>query len=363
MKPLPMVDLGAQHEALSAKLQAACRRVLDSHRFVLGGEMAALESELETYLNSAHVLTCGSGTDALALAVRALGIGPGDEVIMPSFTFVAPAEAVVLAGATPVFVDIDPETFLIDLNQCRDAITSRTRAVIVVHLFGYPASIEAVEAAVGVDVAVIEDCAQSFGALDHGQATGVRGRFGCFSFFPSKNLGACGDGGALLTQDDELAARVHALRNHGSSQTYHHEAPGLNSRLDELQAALLRVKLPYVEAWNRHRRTAATQYTKQLVADTSVIPPAHHPQHVWHQYTLQSSKRDQIQNALAGEGIDSRVYYPIPVHQQKGYLEFTPGRPLPVTEQLAQQCLSLPMHPYLESADIQRICKVVAHAR
>ena len=359
---IPILDLTAQYAALQEDIEAAAIRVLRSGRYVLGPEVEALEAEFGAVLGLAHVVSCASGTDALSLSLRALGIGPGDEVLIPAFTFAAPAEATALTGASPVFVDIDPETFLIDPEQCRDAVTPRTRAVVVVHLFGRPANVAAVREAVGPDVAIVEDCAQSFGAKASGRATGTFGRLGSFSFFPSKNLGGCGDGGAIATGDADLASRLRALRNHGSSQAYHHETLGLNSRLDALQAAILRVKLPHVAEWNRKRQRVANRYTEILRQQDGLQPPGNAEGHVWHQYTLQSRRRDAIQEQLAQDGIESRIYYPIPLHQQKAYAQWAPEGPLPAAEKACRQCLSLPMYPELESVQVERICASIARA-
>ena len=357
---IPILDLAAQYATLQADIEATVVRVLRSGRYVLGPEVDALEAELGAMLGLGHVVGCASGTDALRLALLALDIGPGDEVLIPAFTFAAPAETVALAGASPVFVDVDPATFLIDPERCRDAVTPNTRALVAVHLFGRPVNIGMLQRAVGPDIAIIEDCAQSLGARVAGQAAGSFGRISSFSFFPSKNLGACGDGGAVATGDADLARRLRALRNHGSSQAYHHETLGLNSRLDEIQAAILRVKLPHVAEWNRKRKQVANNYTERLLQQDGVRPPADVEGHVWHQYTLQSTRRDAMQARLARDGIESRIYYPIPLHQQQAYARWAPENPLPATEQICRQCLSLPMYPELEPARIERICTNIA---
>jgi len=359
---IPILDLTAQYAALQEEIEAAAVRVLRSGRYVLGPEVEALEAELGAMLGLGHVVSCASGTDALSLALRALGVGPGDEILVPAFTFAAPAEAAALTGASPVFVDIDPDTFLIDPESCRAAVSDRTRAVVVVHLFGRPANVAAVREAVGPEIAIVEDCAQSFGAKTAGQATGTFGQVSSFSFFPSKNLGACGDGGAVATDDPELAKQLRALRNHGSRQPYHHETLGLNSRLDELQAAILRVKLPHVTEWNNKRRLLAEHYTEMLQQQEGIRAPESVEGHVWHQYTLLSPRRDALQEQLAEDGMESRVYYPIPLHQQEAYAQWASGVSLPATEQVCQQCLSLPMFPELQPALVERICASIARA-
>ncbi len=360
--PLPILDLAAQYAALQEEIEAAAVRVLRSGRYVLGPEVEALEAELGTMLGIDHVVSCASGTDALSLSLRALGIGPGDDVLVPAFTFAAPAEAVALAGARPVFVDIDPETFLVDPDSCRNAVTDRTRAAVVVHLYGRPADVSAIRAAVGPEIAIVEDCAQSFGARTAGRATGSFGQVASFSFFPSKNLGGCGDGGAVATGDGELAARLRALRNHGSRRSYHHEMLGLNSRLDEIQAAILRVKLPHVAEWNAQRRQVAGRYTERLQALDGIRPPADAHGHVWHQYTLLSPQRDALHRQLAEDGIESRVYYPIPLHRQEAYAPWADGVSLPAVEQVCAQCLSLPMFPELSPAQTEQVCASLARA-
>ena len=360
---IPILDLTAQYAALQEEIEAAAVRVLRSGRYVLGPEVEALEAELGSRLGVDHVVGCASGTDALSLALRALDVGPGDEILVPAFTFAAPAEAAALAGATPVFVDIHPDTFLVDPESCRNAVTDRTRAAVAVHLYGRPAEIATIQDAVGPDVAIVEDCAQSFGATIAGQATGTFGRVASFSFFPSKNLGACGDGGAVATDDPELAARLRALRNHGSRQPYHHETLGLNSRLDELQAAILRVKLPHIAAWNDQRRQIAGQYTERLRQQEGIQAPANVEGHAWHQYTLLSARRDAIRKQLAEDGVESRVYYPIPLHRQEAYAPWAAGVSLPGAEQACRECLSLPMFPELRPAHVERICASIARAR
>ena len=359
---IPILDLGAQYATLQDEIEAAALRVLRSGQYVLGPEVHALEAEIGTMLKVNHIVSCASGTDALVLALRALEIGPGDEGLVPAFTFAASAEAVALCGARPVFVDIDPDSFLLDPAQCRHAVTSRTRAAVVVHLFGRPADTEALQKAMGPAVALVEDCAQSFGSRIEGHATGTRGRISTFSFFPSKNLGGCGDGGAVATNEDALAQRLRALRNHGSNEAYRHEMLGLNSRLDELQAAILRVKLPHLDAWNNQRRRVAHRYTEKLGALDTLRTPADVEGHIWHQYTLLSPQRDMIRTRLQKDAIESRIYYPIPLHQQKAYAQWAPADPLPVAENTAAQCFSLPMFPELEDAQIDRICASIVRA-
>lgn len=361
--PIPILDLRAQHAALGAELEAALRRVLAGGRYVLGPEGAALETELAAALGVAHAVGCASGTDALTLALLALELEPGDEVLVPAFSFTATAEAVARAGAAPVFVDIDPDSLLISPAACAAARTARTRALIAVHLYGRPAAPAPLRDAVGPDVALIEDCAQSFGARAGARAAGSLGAAGCFSFFPSKNLGACGDGGAVSTDDAELAARLRSLRNHGAGDApYRHERVGLNSRLDELQAALLRVKLPHVAAWNRARARIAARYAEALDGLPELTLPAAVAGHVWHQYTVRHPRRDAVRAALAADGIDSRVYYPEPLPAQPAYARWAGRGAWPESERACRECLSLPMYPELADDAIDRICARVRRA-
>lgn len=361
---IPMVDLSAQYQALKSEIDAAVQSVLDSTRFILGPEVDAFEQEAAAYLGVRHALSCASGTDALHLALRAAGIGPGDEVITPPFTFIATAEAIRYVDATPVFVDVDPRTMNLDPALIEAAITPRTRAILPVHLFGQPADLAAITPiAERHGLLLIEDCAQSFGAAIDGRMTGGFGLAGCHSFFPSKNLGCFGDGGMITTNDDALAEQIRVLRNHGSRERYHHEVIGYNSRLDEMQAAILRVKLRHIEEFNAGRRRAARLYS-ELLAELPVETP--HEDgigiHVYHQYTLLSDRRDAIMAALQQAGIASAVYYPVPLHRQNVFAAESAGLSLPATEAVAGRCLSLPMYPELEESDIRRIVAVIGDA-
>lgn len=361
---IPMVDLKAQYAHLKAEIDAAVQGVLADTRFILGPNVQALESELAAYLGVEHAVTCASGTDALHLALRAAGIGPGDEVITTAFTFIATAEAIRYVGATPVFVDIDPKTFNIDPERVEAAITPRTRALLPVHLFGQPANLHALsDLCQAHGLMLIEDCAQSFGATLDGRQTGAFGDFGCFSFFPSKNLGAFGDGGLVTARDAEHAALLRNLRNHGSDVRYHHDRIGYNSRLDEMQAAILRVKLPHVDDFNARRRAVAQRYHAGL-ADSGATPPFEDGLgvHVFHQYTLLSEHRDAIMAALQKAEVASAIYYPIPLHRQKAFADITAGVDLPVTEDVAARCLSLPIHPELPLETADRIAARVREA-
>ena len=311
---IPMVDLKGQYQNLKEDLLPAIIRVLETTQFVLGPEVELFEGEIADYLGAKHAVGVASGTDALHLALLAAGIGPGDEVITSPFTFIATAEAIAYVGATPVFVDIDPKTFNMDPAQVADAVNERTRAVMPVHLFGQPADLKPLQAICqDNNLLLIEDCAQSCGADYQGQVTGTWGDLGCFSVFPSKNLGWFGDGGLVTTNDDTFCERLQVLRNHGSRERYHHSIIGFNSRLDSLQAAVLRVKLTHLTEFNRQRRAAAHRYSR-LLSELGIHVPFEDElgTHVYHQYTILLEDRDAVQKALASEGIASAIYYPIP---------------------------------------------------
>jgi len=357
---IPMVDLKTQYQNLKTEIDAELAGVLESTRFILGPNVHAFEQEAADYLGVKHAISCASGTDALHLALRAAGIGPGDEVITHAFTFIATAEAIRYVGATPVFVDIRPDTFNLDVKQVAAAITERTRALLPVHLFGQPADMPALmKLAKEHGLPVIEDCAQSFGADIDGRMTGGIGLAGCHSFFPSKNLGAYGDGGMVTTNDDALAEHLRSLRNHGSKVRYHHDEIGYNSRLDEMQAAILRVKLRHIDEFNQGRRRAAHAYSEVLKA--VVTPPAEDGlgTHVYHQYTLLSDRRDDIQQALQAADIACAIYYPIPLHRQKVFAEDCADLSLPVTEEVCRRCLSLPIFPELTDAQIETVVSTI----
>ncbi len=361
---IPMVDLKIQFETLRDDIEKGFRQVLETTHFILGPQGRSLEEEVAAYCGVKHAVGVASGTDALHLALRAAGIGPGDEVITPAFTFIATAEAISYTGAVPVFVDIDPHTFNIDPELIEAAITPSTRAILPVHLFGQPADLEPIEALCRKHgLKLIEDCAQSFGADYRGRKTGAFGEFGCFSFFPSKNLGCYGDGGMVVTNDDALAQSVRVLANHGSRQRYHHSVIGYNSRLDELQAVVLRAKLPHIDTYNSARRRNASLYDERLKG-CDVRPPVQDGKgtHVFHQYTLLSTRRDALHKALGDAGIASAVYYPIPLHRQEVYRERFAHVSLPITERVATQVLSLPMYPELTGEMIDRICDVIRKA-
>ncbi len=359
---IPMVDLKTQYRQIKAEVEQGLHQVLEDAHFILGPNVRAFEQEAAEYLGAKHAISCASGTDALHLALAAAGIKAGDEVITSPFTFIATAEAICYLGAKPVFVDIDPYTFNIDVEQIESAITANTRAILPVHLFGQPVDMgPLLEIARRRELKVIEDCAQSFGADIDGRQTGTFGEAGCFSFFPSKNLGCFGDGGMITTQSDGLAEKLKVLRNHGSEQRYHHSTIGYNSRLDEMQAVILRAKLKRITAYNEGRRAAAHTYTKRLTGLPGITPPQEDGKgsHVYHQYTLLTSNRDAIMQGLSDARISSAIYYPIPLHRQEVFAEQYRDVSLPVSEAIAEQCLSLPIYPELESEQIHTIVDVI----
>jgi dTDP-4-amino-4,6-dideoxygalactose transaminase len=361
-----MVDLKGQYLTLKEEIDSGLLGALEKAQFILGPGVQAFEEEAAAYLGAAHAVSCANGTDALHLALLAAGIGPGDEVITTAFTFIATAEAIRYVGATPVFVDIDPRTLNIDPAKVTAAVTRQTKAILPVHLFGQPADMDALLAIASEHkLLVIEDCAQSFGAaMGDGRMTGAIGLAGCHSFFPSKNLGCYGDGGMVTTHDAATAERIRMLRNHGSKVRYYHDMIGYNSRLDELQAVILRVKLKRIDQYNAGRRHAAHRYSAALAKLQDVTPPHEDGKgrHVYHQYTLLSPKREAIQNALNAAQIANAIYYPVPLHRQKAFADVCAGVRLPVTEQVASQCLSLPIFPELTDAQVDAVTEVIAGA-
>lgn len=361
---IPMVDLQIQYQQLKAEIDQAIHGVLDTSYYILGPQGQAFEAAAAAYLGVKHAIGVSSGTDALHLALRAAGLGPGDEVITSPFTFIATAEAIAYVGATPVFVDIDPRTFNLDPELARQAITARTRAILPVHLFGQPADMAPLQRMCDEHgLLLIEDCAQSFGATSGGRQTGSFGALGCFSFFPSKNLGCYGDGGMVVTSDDRLAEQLRMLRNHGSKVRYHHDIIGYNSRLDELQAAILNVKLQHIDRFNRLRRQNAHYYSERL-ASPGVVPPFEDGKgvHVYHQYTLLTDRREAVQQALTQAGCASAIYYPIPLHRQNVFAAEFSRVSLPVSESVAARCLSLPIYPELSEAQMDRVIAAIRGA-
>jgi dTDP-4-amino-4,6-dideoxygalactose transaminase len=362
---LPMVDLQRQYNALKPEIDAAIEDVLRSTQFILGPNVSRLEEEIALYHGVPCAVGVASGTDALLLALRACGIGEGDEVITTPFTFIATAEVIALLKAVPVFVDIQPDSFNIDPGKIEPKITDRTKAILPVHLFGHPVDMDSIlELAGKYRLKVIEDCAQAFGAEFRGKKAGTFGDYGCFSFFPSKNLACYGDGGMVITGDEEAARRIRLLRNHGSSKKYHHEVLGCNSRLDEMQAAIVRVKLKRIDAFNTARRRNADLYRNSIRRDDVILPSeAEKCLHVYHQFTLRSGKRDRIMAALTKNAISSAIYYPVPLHRQEVFTGLgLKGGDLRNSETCAEEVLSLPMFPELTEEEILRISDVINHA-
>jgi dTDP-4-amino-4,6-dideoxygalactose transaminase len=362
---VPMVDLKVQYDAMKDEIDRAVLEVIRTTAFILGPQGKALEQSIAAYHGVKHAVGVASGTDALHLALRAADIGPGDEVITTPFTFIATAEAISYQGAVPVFVDIRPDTFNIDVTQIESRITKRTKAILPVHLYGQSADMTAIMAIAGQHkLRVIEDCAQSFGADHRGTKTGAFGDFGCFSFFPSKNLGCYGDGGMVITNDAKLAERLQSLRNHGSKVRYYHDEVGYNSRLDEIQAAVLNVKFKRIDSYNAGRIRSATLYKKYLSVPGVQTPVEREDgKHVYHQYTIKVKDRDAVKKRLDDAKMSSMIYYPVPLHLQAAYqgLGMKQGS-LPVSEQAARDVLSLPMYPELTEEQIRTVADAVKKA-
>jgi len=359
---LPFVDLKAQHAAIAADVEAAIQRVVTNADFILGADVAGFEEEFATYCEAKHAVGLDSGMSALELGMRAMGIGPGDEVITPAGSFIASSSAISFTGAAPIWVDVEPRTYNIDPELLKAAITKRTKAIMVVHLYGQPADMDRVlEIADRHGLPVIEDACQSHGARYKGRRTGAIGAFGAFSFYPSKNLGAYGDAGALTTNDDGLAEKVRMMRNYGQRAKYDHVFLAWNRRLDTMQAAVLRVKLPHLDAWNESRRKIASLYD-ELLGGTAVGLPYTSPdvEHVYHLYVIQVDGRDSVLSELGARGIGAGIHYPLPIHLQEAYRErrIGPGS-FPVTEAAATRILSLPMYPEMTEPDVRRVADTV----
>jgi dTDP-4-amino-4,6-dideoxygalactose transaminase len=388
---IPPLDLKRQYQTIASEIEASVLQVMASGGYIGGSRVQEFEQQFANYIGTSECVSCASGTDALYLALRALDIGPGDEVITTPFTFMATAETISMVGATPVFVDIEADTFNIDVSQVAAAITEKTRAIMPVHLFGQPVDMtELMAVAHQHGLAAIEDVAQAAGSEWAGKKTGSMGHIGCFSFFPTKNLGAFGDGGAVTTNDPEIAAKIRVLKEHGASKRYYHETIGINSRLDALQAAILQIKLPYLDTWNDRRRAVAADYQQHLADLPGIITPQETPgsRAVWNQYTIrvksptgnredegrglvakplqeenQQNRRDRLRQQLQDQGISSMVYYPFPLHRQPVYqhLGYDPGQ-LPIAEHICQQVLSLPMFPELSSLEIEAVVNALKNS-
>ncbi len=362
--PIPMVDLKVQYRSLKAEIEEVIHNIVESGHFILGPNVEAFEKEIAAYHGVKYAVGLASGTDALHFSLRALGIQGGDEVITTPFTFIATAEAIAYVGATPVFVDIDKDAMNIDPSQIEKKITPKTKAIIPVHIFGQPANMdEIMSLAKKHSLSVIEDCAQSFGADYKGKKAGSIGDTGCFSFYPSKNLGAYGDGGILTTNSEETFTKIKLLRNHSTIAPYKHGSIGYNSRLDEIQAGILRIKLRHIDSYNQKRREIAKIYTSMLKDAVRCPLGTADRTHVYHQYTIRSPKRAEIQGTLKAGNISSVVYYPIPLHLQPAFnsLGYKEGS-LPDAEQTAREVLSLPMYPELEPKQAELIAETVVKA-
>jgi dTDP-4-amino-4,6-dideoxygalactose transaminase len=356
------VDLSAQHKPLESELKDVFSRVLANGSFVLGPEVEKFEKMFATYCQAEHCVTVTNGTAALQLVLQALGIGPGDEVITVAHTFIATAEAINAAGARPVFVDIDPVSYNLDPTKLEKAITLKTKAIIPVHLYGQPADMDAINAiAAKHSIPVIEDSCQAHGAKYKGRRTGSLGTAACFSFYPSKNLGACGEGGAVTTNDAELAKKIRMLRDHGSVKKYEHDFPAYNLRLEGIQGGVLAVKLPHLDTWNDNRRVLAARY-RELFAGSKVVTPKEMPysHHVYHLYVVLIEDRDALKKALSEHGIENGLHYPVPLHLQKAYayLGYKRGD-FPVSEHVAANHVSLPMYAELPIEHVDLVAKTV----
>jgi dTDP-4-amino-4,6-dideoxygalactose transaminase len=368
---IPPFDVSEQYKVIGAEINQAVLEVLASGRYIGGPTVEGFEQQFAAYIGTSECIACNSGTDALFLALRALDIGPGDEVITTPFTFVATAEVISAVGAKPVFVDIDPASFNLNLDQVEAAITAQTRAVIPVHLFGQPVDMtHLMEIAQSHNLYIVEDCAQATGAEWAGQKVGSIGHVGCFSFYPTKNLGACGDGGAITTHDGAISERLRRLRDHGRRGAYYYEELGVNSRLDGVQAAILQIKLRYLPIWNQQRCAVADRYQQFLGAVSGIVLPqiSAGGQSVWNQYTIRIRQpsdqpqneavpfRDTVRDRLQQKNVISMVYYPLPLHLQPAYqaLGYQPGQ-LPVSEQASHEVLSLPMFPELSAEQQEQV--------
>jgi dTDP-4-amino-4,6-dideoxygalactose transaminase len=350
---VPLLDLQAQYASLRDEVRVAVERVLDSQRFVLGEEGRKLEASIAEYTRTKHAIGCASGSDAVLLALMALDVGPGDEVITTPFTFFATAAAITRLGARPVFVDVDPSSYNLDTSQVADAITEQTKALLPVHLYGQCAEMDPLlEIHERLRIPIVEDAAQAIGATDRGEPAGSMGAIGCFSFYPTKNLGGAGDGGMLTTNDDDLAARLRRLRAHGGANEYEHAEVGVNSRLDELQAAVLNVKFPHLDKWSDARARKAAVYDELLLdVNFELIPPAtrEEARHIYHQYVIRVPRhRDALMEHLKQHGVGTKVYYPIPLHRQEcfAYLGYKEGE-FPESERAARETVALPIYPEL----------------
>lgn len=367
---IPLLDLQSQYAYLRDDVQQAVDRVLDSQRFVLGEEVQKLEASIASYTQTKHAIGCASGSDALLLALMALDVGAGDEVITTPFTFFATGAAISRLGARPVFVDIDPSSYNLDTSRVEDAITDKTKALVPVHLYGQCVEMDRLlDLSKHHGIPIVEDAAQAIGATDRGEQAGSMGAIGSFSFYPTKNLGAAGDAGILTTNDDDLAARLRRLRNHGGFNEYQHEEVGINSRLDELQAAVLNVKFPHLDRWSNERASKAAVYDEELLDSTSfeLVTPScrEEARHIYHQYVIRVPQhRDALMEHLKQHGVGSKVYYPIPLHRQEcfAYLGYKEGE-FPESERAARETMALPVYPELTETQQAYVIETVKSFR
>ncbi|MGB3295058.1 MAG: DegT/DnrJ/EryC1/StrS family aminotransferase [Phormidesmis sp.] len=368
---VPPLDLTRQYATIEHEVSKAVLKVLASGQYINGPVVASFSKQFGDYVGAQNCVVCNSGTDALYLALRALNVGPGDEVITSPFTFIATAEAISAVGAVPVFVDIELETFNLNPANLESAVTERTKAIMPVHIFGQPVDMDALMAvAHRHNLPVIEDCAQATGAQWQAKKVGSIGRVGCFSFFPTKNLGGCGDGGALTTDDPDIAAAARLVRDHGSTERYRHEVIGINSRLDAVQAAILQIKLQYLEQWNAQRQAVAERYEQLLAPVVGVQAPKAITQgrSVWNQYSIllkgaSAQQRDQVRSHMQDQGVATMVYYPIPLHRQPVYQSLNySAEKLPYTEQAAAEVLALPMFPELTAEQQEQVVYALKNA-
>ena len=356
---ITFVDLKKEYNSLNKELNETIQNTISNSNFILGEEVKKFENEFSNYINTKYSIGVNSGSDALYLAIKSLGIGKGDEVITVSHTFISTVDAICRNKAKPVFIDIEPDTYCMDPSKIEEKITENTKAILPVHLYGHPANMGSIqEIANDNGLFLIEDACQAHGAEYKGKKVGSIGDVSCFSFYPTKNLGAYGDGGIIVTNNEELNSRLKLLRNYGQYEKNHHNLIGYNSRLDEIQAAILRVKLKYLDQWNKRRRESAALYN-QILEDLIKPIEKEYAKHVYHLYVIRHKKRDKIQQLLTKNGIQSQIHYPIPVHDQKSYSMLKNSFNLPITQRITNEILSLPMHPWLEEDELISIANTL----
>ena len=358
---IPFVDLKKEYDEIKEEIHLALDHLMKRQYFILGEELLKFEKEFSEYIGVRDGIGVNSGSDALYLAILACDIGQGDEVITVSHTFISTVDAITRSGATPTFVDINPETYNIDPSKIEEKITKKTKAIIPVHIYGNPVEMSPIlELARKYNLIIIEDACQAHGAEYKGKKTGAIGDLGCFSFYPAKNLGAYGDGGLITTDNSELSKKLRMLRNYGQPEKYIHEFIGVNSRLDEIQASILNVKLQYLDVWNERRRQIADLYTEQLEGSNIITPKENENcRNVYHLYVIRSKNRNKLREFLEKEKIQTLIHYPIPVHQQHAYLKYKEKQKLPITEQVCKEILSLPMHPWLLDDEVIKISQII----